>query len=83
MDFIFGIIFVLLIIFIVINYLSISVTNNGRTTNLINKNYLDSQKYYNNNNNRLTQNHGNYQLENEPILSIEEQSYNYKNYFYI
>lgn len=82
MDFIFGIIFVLLIIFIVINYLSISVTNNGRTTNLINKNYLDSQKYYNNNN-RLTQNHGNYQLENEPILSIEEQSYNYKNYFYI
>lgn len=81
MDFIFGIIFVLLIIFIVINYLSISVTNNGRTTNLINKNDLDSQKYYNNN--RIKQNHRNYQLENEPILTIEEESYNYKNYFYI
>ena len=79
MDFILGIILVLLIIFIMINYISISITNNDKTNYLyspktqINKNYLSSNNNLNHNlNHNLNSN-----------LNIKEDSYNYNKYFHL
>ena len=82
MDFILGIILILLIIFIMFNYISISITNNDKT------NYLYSpRKRMNNNNiylsshNKLNNNITNNNLNT--ILNLKEDSLNYNKYFYL
>ena len=84
MDFILGIILILLIIFIMFNYISISITNNDKT------NYLYSpRKQMNNNNNniylsshnKLNNNTTNNNLNT--ILNLKEYSFNYNKYFYL
>jgi hypothetical protein len=82
MDFILGIILILLIIFIMFNYISISITNNDKT------NYLYSpRKQMNNNNiylsshNKLNNNTTNNNLNT--ILNLKEDSFNYNKYFYL
>jgi hypothetical protein len=80
MDFIIGIIFVLVIIFIMINYTSISISNNNN--NLKDINYL----YTNKHNMSVTNTIPLPRQQNTSInkkLNIEEQSYDYKSYFYI
>ena len=83
MDFILGIIFVLLIIFIMINYMSISITNNDKTNYLyspkqqMNIQYLSSHNNLNNNLNNKNNNNLN------SILNLKEDSYNYNKYFHL
>ena len=90
MDFILGIILVLLIIFIMINYISISITNNDKTNYLyspktqINKNYLSSNNNLNNLNHNLNHNlNSNLNSNLNYNLNIKEDSYNYKKYFHL
>jgi len=83
MDFIIGIIFVLLIIFIIINYTSVSVSNNNNNDN----NLKDINYLYTNKHNMKISNtiplpiQKNNSINNK--LNLEEQSYDYKTYFYI
>ena len=86
MDFILGIIAVLLIIFIMINYISISITNNDKTNYLysprrqVNHNrYLSSNNNLNNINNNNNNNNNNL----NSILNLKEDSYNYNKYFHL
>ena len=84
MDFILGIIVVLLIIFIMINYISISITNNDKTNYLysprtqMNKHYLSSHNNLNNLNHNLNNNNN-----LNSILNLKEDSYNYNKYFHL
>ena len=85
MDFILGIIFILLIIFILFNYMSISITNNDKTNYL----YSVKQQMKKNNNNSIylslhnnkvnTSNNNNL----NSILNLKEDSFNYNKYFYL
>ena len=87
MDFILGIIFVLLIIFLIINYTSISISN--KNYNLENNEtlYKNNEILYKNNeilnkNNILPfPKKKNTSINNK--FNVEEQSYDYKSYFYI
>ena len=92
MDFIFGIVFVLLIIFIMINYISISITNNDKTnylysprTQLTHNRYLSSNHNLNhiNNNNHNNNNNNNNNNNLNSILNLKEDSYNYNKYFHL
>ena len=80
MDFIIGIIFVLLIIFIIINYTTISISNNNNSLKDVNYLYTKKNNVLLNNTMPLPRQQ-NKSINNK--LNLEEQSYDYKSYFYI
>jgi hypothetical protein len=80
MDFIIGIIFVLLTIFIIINYTTISISNNNNTLKDVNYLYTKKNNVLLNNTMPLPRQQ-NKSINNK--LNLEEQSYDYKSYFYI
>ncbi len=83
MDFILGIIAVLLIIFIMINYISISITNNDKTNYLYSpRTQLNHNRYLSSNNN-LNHNLNNNNNNLNSILNLKEDSYNYNKYFHL
>ena len=90
MDFIFGIIFIIIIIFMIINFASITISNKSSDQLYdSNQNFLFAYNYNTIPNNTIPNNNipkprnANSPLALNKKINLEEQTYDYRKYFFV